>query len=165
MIEWMTLGSGLPNGVCMGVVKCYDGFSSCRSPPCAGILRTTGIRPEIPALPVLRPFGGDDNVSVVNFGCRLNSYEGEVIKQQAQAAGLEGAIIFNSCAVTSEAERQVRQAIRKARKANPTAKIIVTGCSAQINPQQYAEMEEVDKVIGNQEKLEQRVTRPFASPE
>jgi len=93
-------------------------------------------------------------VSVINFGCRLNSYEGEVIKQQAQEAGLEGAIIFNSCAVTSEAERQVRQAIRKSRKENPNAKIIVTGCSAQINPQQYAEMEEVDKVIGNQEKLE-----------
>src|ERR1700676_1846333 len=95
-------------------------------------------------------------VSVINFGCRLNSYEGEVIKQQAQAAGLEGAIIFNSCAVTSEAERQVRQAIRKARKENPHAKIIVTGCSAQVHPDMYQNMAEVDKVIGNQEKLEKR---------
>ncbi len=95
-------------------------------------------------------------VSVVNFGCRLNSYEGEVIKQQAHEAGLEDAIIFNSCAVTSEAERQVRQAIRKARKANPDAKIIVTGCSAQAHPEMYTGMEEVNHVLGNQEKLEKR---------
>jgi threonylcarbamoyladenosine tRNA methylthiotransferase MtaB len=94
------------------------------------------------------------SIDVVNFGCRLNSYEGEVIKQQAQAAGLENAIIFNSCAVTAEAERQVRQSIRKARKANPGAKIIVTGCSAQVHPEMYKEMGEVDKIIGNQEKLE-----------
>ena len=94
------------------------------------------------------------SVEVINFGCRLNIYEGEVIKQQAQAAGLDEAIIFNSCAVTSEAERQVRQAIRKARKENPEAKIIVTGCSAQAHPDMYTEMDEVDKVLGNQEKLE-----------
>jgi tRNA A37 methylthiotransferase MiaB len=85
-------------------------------------------------------------VQVINFGCRLNIYEGEVIKQQAAAAGIDNALVFNSCAVTAEAERQVRQAIRKARKENPSAKIIVTGCGAQINPQQYAEMEEVDSV-------------------
>ncbi|MDX1974858.1 MAG: tRNA (N(6)-L-threonylcarbamoyladenosine(37)-C(2))-methylthiotransferase MtaB [Rickettsiales bacterium] len=95
-------------------------------------------------------------IEVVNFGCRLNSYEGEIIKQQAQAAGLQDAIIFNSCAVTAEAERQVRQAVRRARKAHPDAKIIVTGCSAQVHPDMYAEMPEVDKVIGNQEKLEKR---------
>ncbi len=93
-------------------------------------------------------------IEVVNFGCRLNSYEGEVIKKQAQAAGLEGAIIFNSCAVTAEAERQLRQAIRRTRKAHPEAKLIVTGCAAQIDPKQYAAMEEVDLVLGNQEKLE-----------
>jgi len=93
-------------------------------------------------------------VEVVNFGCRLNSYEGEVIRQKAEEAGLSGALIFNSCAVTSEAERQVRQAIRKARKENPAAKIIVTGCSVQVHPEMYAAMAEVDKVIGNQEKLE-----------
>jgi threonylcarbamoyladenosine tRNA methylthiotransferase MtaB len=92
-------------------------------------------------------------VEVVNFGCRLNSYEGQIIKQQAEEAGLQSAIIFNSCAVTSEAERQVRQAIRKARKAHPDTKIIVTGCSAQIHPEMYSVMGEVDKVLGNQEKL------------
>lgn len=93
-------------------------------------------------------------IEIVNFGCRLNSYEGEVMRQQAEAAGLSGAIIFNSCAVTSEAERQVRQAIRRARKEHPDAKIIVTGCSAQVHPDMYAQMGEVDKIIGNQEKLE-----------
>lgn len=93
------------------------------------------------------------SIEVINFGCRLNSYEGEIIKQNADEAGLENTLIFNSCAVTAEAERQVRQAIRKARKENPTAKIIVTGCSAQINPKQYADMAEVDSVLGNEEKL------------
>lgn len=95
----------------------------------------------------------NNQIEVINFGCRLNIYEGEVIKQQAAEAGLENALIFNSCAVTAEAERQVRQSIRKARKANPDAKIIVTGCGAQINPKQYADMAEVDSVIGNEEKL------------
>lgn len=90
---------------------------------------------------------------IINFGCRLNIYEGEVIKQQATAAGLEGALIFNSCAVTSEAERQLRQAIRKARREQPEAKIIVTGCAAQIHPETYANMAEVDLVLGNEEKL------------
>ncbi len=94
---------------------------------------------------------------VINFGCRLNIYEGEIIKQQAADAGLSNAIIFNSCAVTAEAERQVRQSIRKARKENPTAKIIVTGCGAQINPKQYADMAEVDSVIGNDEKLKSNI--------
>ena len=92
-------------------------------------------------------------INVINFGCRLNSYEGEVIKQKAQEAGLADAIIFNSCAVTSEAERQVRQAIRRARKENPDARIIVTGCSAQAHPDMYADMAEVNHVLGNEEKL------------
>ena len=100
-------------------------------------------------------FSGD-NINVINFGCRLNIYEGEVIKQKATEAGLENTLIFNSCAVTSEAERQVRQAIRKARKENPDAKIIVTGCSAQAHPDMYKSMDEVDAIIGNQEKLEVR---------
>ncbi len=93
------------------------------------------------------------NVEVINFGCRLNIYEGEVIKQQAEAGGIKNALIFNSCAVTAEAERQLRQAIRKARREKPDAQIIVTGCAAQIHPDIYAEMKEVDKVIGNEEKL------------
>ncbi|MEK6746759.1 MAG: tRNA (N(6)-L-threonylcarbamoyladenosine(37)-C(2))-methylthiotransferase MtaB [Pseudomonadota bacterium] len=97
--------------------------------------------------------GVAEAIKIINFGCRLNIYEGEIIKQNAAEAGLENAIIFNSCAVTAEAERQVRQSIRKARKENPEAKIIVTGCGAQINPKAYADMPEVDKVIGNEEKL------------
>ncbi len=92
------------------------------------------------------------SVDIVTFGCRLNSYESELIKKSAQEAGLENTIIFNSCAVTSEAERQLRQAIRKAKRDNPSASIIVTGCAAQINPQKYSQMPEVDKVLGNEEK-------------
>jgi len=102
-------------------------------------------------------------VEIINFGCRMNIYEGEIIKQQADAAGLANALIFNSCAVTAEAERQVRQSIRKARKENPHAKIIVTGCGAQINPKQYADMPEVDSVIGNEEKLKAEVYSNLSS--
>jgi len=98
-------------------------------------------------------YASQSTIHVVNFGCRLNSYEGEVIKEQAKNAGLTNALIFNSCAVTAEAERQVRQSIRRARKEHPDAKIIVTGCSAQVHPDMYANMSEVDKVIGNEEKL------------
>lgn len=90
---------------------------------------------------------------LVTFGCRLNFYESEVMRDHAQNAGLEDAIIFNTCAVTKEAERQARQAIRRARRENPNAKIIVTGCSAQIAPQKYAAMPEVDQIIGNDLKL------------
>ena len=93
------------------------------------------------------------NPQLVTFGCRLNTYESEVMKTHAKNAGLEDAIIFNTCAVTKEAERQARQAIRRARRENPDAKIIVTGCSAQIDPQTYAQMGEVDQIIGNDLKL------------
>lgn len=103
--------------------------------------------------PDMAPVQRDGNNQIINFGCRLNIYEGELIKQNADNAGLKNALIFNSCAVTKEAERQVRQSIRKARKENPDAKIIVTGCSAQVHPQMYAKMAEVDKIIGNEEKL------------
>jgi threonylcarbamoyladenosine tRNA methylthiotransferase MtaB len=90
---------------------------------------------------------------LVTFGCRLNTYESEVMRTHAKNAGLDEAIIFNTCAVTKEAERQARQAIRKARRENPSAKIIVTGCSAQIDPQTYSQMDEVDQIIGNDLKL------------
>lgn len=90
---------------------------------------------------------------LVTFGCRLNTYESEVMRGHAKAAGMEDVIIFNTCAVTKEAERQARQAIRRAKKTNPSAKIIVTGCSAQIAPEMYAEMPEVDRIIGNDLKL------------
>jgi threonylcarbamoyladenosine tRNA methylthiotransferase MtaB len=92
-------------------------------------------------------------VDVLTFGCRLNAYESEVMRGHAQAAGLDDAIIVNTCAVTAEAERQARQAIRKARRARPSAQIIVTGCAAQIDPQGFAAMEEVSRVIGNDDKL------------
>ncbi|MBT1158945.1 tRNA (N(6)-L-threonylcarbamoyladenosine(37)-C(2))-methylthiotransferase MtaB [Aminobacter anthyllidis] len=96
-------------------------------------------------------------VDVVTFGCRLNTYESEVMKREAKAAGLEelkgGAVIFNTCAVTSEAVRQAKQSIRKARRENPDARIIVTGCAAQTDPTAFADMAEVDLVLGNEEKL------------
>lgn len=90
---------------------------------------------------------------IVTFGCRLNIYESEVIKSALEKSQAENVIVFNTCAVTKEAERQAMQAIRKAKRTNPERKIIVTGCAAQINPQKYAEMAEVDQVLGNEEKL------------
>lgn len=92
-------------------------------------------------------------VEVITFGCRLNTYESEVMRSQAEAAGLNNAILVNTCAVTSEAVRQARQAIRRARRDNPHARIIVTGCAAQTEKQTFAEMAEVDAVLGNEEKL------------
>jgi threonylcarbamoyladenosine tRNA methylthiotransferase MtaB len=92
-------------------------------------------------------------INIHTFGCRLNTYESEVMRQHALAAGMEDTIIFNTCAVTAEAERQARQAIRRARRENPKAKILVTGCAAQVKPESFAAMEEVDRVIGNEEKL------------
>ncbi|TWB45393.1 tRNA (N(6)-L-threonylcarbamoyladenosine(37)-C(2))-methylthiotransferase MtaB [Nitrospirillum pindoramense] len=90
---------------------------------------------------------------VVTFGCRLNAYESEVMRDHARAAGLGPVLIFNTCAVTSEAERQARQAIRKARRENPDTRIVVTGCAAQVNPGTFAAMPEVDQVLGNDLKL------------
>lgn len=99
-------------------------------------------------------------IDVVTFGCRLNAYESEVIRQNAAKTGLQNAIVFNTCAVTAEAERQARQAIRKSRRENPFAKIIVTGCAAQINPDAFAQMPEVDQVLGNMEKLQEKYFVP-----
>ncbi|MGV8997766.1 MAG: tRNA (N(6)-L-threonylcarbamoyladenosine(37)-C(2))-methylthiotransferase MtaB [Parvibaculaceae bacterium] len=93
------------------------------------------------------------STEIITFGCRLNTYESEVIKDHAEKAGLNGAIVFNTCAVTNEAVRQARQAIRKARRENPEARIIVTGCAAQVAPADFSEMSEVDLVIGNDEKM------------
>jgi threonylcarbamoyladenosine tRNA methylthiotransferase MtaB len=96
-------------------------------------------------------------LDIVTFGCRLNTYESEVMRREAESAGLGelegGAVVFNTCAVTAEAVRQARQAIRKARRENPDARIIVTGCAAQTEGQNFAEMAEVDLVIGNEDKL------------
>ncbi|HSR71119.1 MAG TPA: tRNA (N(6)-L-threonylcarbamoyladenosine(37)-C(2))-methylthiotransferase MtaB, partial [Kiloniellales bacterium] len=90
---------------------------------------------------------------IVTFGCRLNAYESEVMRGHARAAGCSDTVIVNTCAVTAEAERQARQAIRRARRDNPKSRIIVTGCAAQIDPARYAAMPEVDRVLGNAEKL------------
>ena len=92
---------------------------------------------------------------VETFGCRLNIWESEVVRDHADNAGLNNAIIFNTCAVTAEAERQARQAIRRARRDNPDAQIVVTGCAAQIAPDSWSSMAEVDHVIGNHDKLSQ----------
>jgi threonylcarbamoyladenosine tRNA methylthiotransferase MtaB len=92
-------------------------------------------------------------VDILTFGCRLNAYESEVMRGHAQAAGLTDAIIVNTCAVTAEAERQARQAIRRARRDRPEAQIIVTGCAAQIDPAAFAAMPEVSRILGNAEKL------------
>jgi threonylcarbamoyladenosine tRNA methylthiotransferase MtaB len=91
-------------------------------------------------------------VEVVTFGCRLNAYESEVIRARAAEDGLADAVVFNTCAVTAEAVRQARQAIRKARRERPGARLIVTGCAAQIDPAAFADMAEVDLVLGNAEK-------------
>ena len=90
---------------------------------------------------------------VITLGCRLNAYESDVMAGHARDAGVENAVFINSCAVTNEAVRQSRQAARKAKRDNPEAKIIVTGCAAQINPAEFADMPEVDLVIGNEEKM------------
>jgi threonylcarbamoyladenosine tRNA methylthiotransferase MtaB len=90
---------------------------------------------------------------VITLGCRLNAYESEVMRGHAAAAGLDDAVIVNTCAVTAEAVRQAAQAIRKVRRENPAARIIVTGCAAQIEPQRFADMPEVDAVVGNGEKI------------
>ena len=90
---------------------------------------------------------------VISLGCRLNAFEAELMREQGAAAGLENAVIINTCAVTAEAERQTRQVIRRARRDNPDARLIVTGCAAQLDPGQYGAMPEVDKVLGNREKL------------
>jgi tRNA A37 methylthiotransferase MiaB len=90
---------------------------------------------------------------IITLGCRLNAFESEVMRDHAAAAGLNDAIIVNTCTVTREAERQARQTVRKQRRLNPNAKIIVTGCAAQMDPDAFAAMPEVDHVIGNDEKM------------
>jgi threonylcarbamoyladenosine tRNA methylthiotransferase MtaB len=90
---------------------------------------------------------------IITLGCRLNAYESEVMRKCATDAGLDDAIIVNTCAVTGEAVRQATQTIRKLRRENPNARIVVTGCAAQIEPERFAALAEVDHVIGNAEKL------------
>lgn len=104
------------------------------------------------ALPAPAPVGAA--VDIITFGCRLNTYESAVMRQHATAGGLANAVVIHTCAVTAHAVRDARQAIRRARRDRPDAKIIVTGCAAQIDPQGFAAMPEVDQVLGNAEKLQ-----------
>ncbi len=93
-------------------------------------------------------------LDLVTFGCRLNSFESEVMRRHATDAGLDDVVVVHTCAVTKEAERQARQAIRRAKRERPGARVVVTGCGAQIDPETYAAMAEVDRVVGNEEKLD-----------
>ena len=102
------------------------------------------------------------SVETLTFGCRLNAYESEVMKAEAEKAGLSGALIVNTCAVTAEAVRQAKQAIRKAKREVPNRQIIVTGCAAQTAPRDFAEMAEVDLVIGNADKMKAESYAPVA---
>src|SRR5215217_9594666 len=105
------------------------------------------------------------SVDIVTFGCRLNAYESEVIRRQAEAAGLSDTVVINTCAVTGEAVRQARQTIRRVRRERPGAKIVVTGCAAQTEPDTFADMAEVDRVLGNEEKLSASIWADRANEE
>jgi threonylcarbamoyladenosine tRNA methylthiotransferase MtaB len=93
------------------------------------------------------------SVDVVTFGCRLNAFESEVIAREAERAGLTETIVINSCAVTNEAVAQARQSIRRLKRERPSARIVVTGCAAQTEPAMFARMAEVDRVVGNDDKM------------
>ena len=99
------------------------------------------------------------SVDVVTFGCRLNSYESAVITREAQAAQIKDAVVVNTCAVTAEAVRQSRQAIRRLKRERPDTPIVVTGCAAQIEPENFAAMPEVALVLGNAEKTSSEAWR------
>ncbi|HEY0223449.1 MAG TPA: tRNA (N(6)-L-threonylcarbamoyladenosine(37)-C(2))-methylthiotransferase MtaB [Pseudolabrys sp.] len=96
------------------------------------------------------------SLDIVTFGCRLNTHESEVIRREAVAAGIDDAVVVNTCAVTGEAVRQARQTIRRIKRERPEARIVVAGCAAQTAPGQFAGMAEVDRVLGNQEKVDAR---------
>jgi len=99
------------------------------------------------------------SIEIVTFGCRLNAFESEVIRREAEHAGLSDTIIVNSCAVTHEAVAQARQSIRRLKRARPGARVVVTGCAAQTQPEQFAAMAEVDRVVGNDDKLRRETWR------
>ena len=101
-----------------------------------------------------------EGVSVVTLGCRLNAFESDAIRAAAARAGARDLVVVNTCAVTAEAERQARQAIRRARRERPAAHIVATGCAAQIRPQAFAAMPEVNRVLGNADKLRPEAYAP-----
>jgi len=94
------------------------------------------------------------SIDIVTFGCRLNTYESEVIRREAGAAGLDNTAVVNTCAVTAEAVRQAKQTIRRLKREQPETRIVVTGCAAQAEPTTFAAMAEVDRVVGNEEKFD-----------
>ncbi|UPK26894.1 tRNA (N(6)-L-threonylcarbamoyladenosine(37)-C(2))-methylthiotransferase MtaB [Bradyrhizobium sp. 195] len=98
-------------------------------------------------------------VDIVTFGCRLNAFEAEVIRREAEGAGLVDTIVINSCAVTNEAVAQARQSIRKLKRERPGARIVVTGCAAQTQSGMFADMTEVDRVVGNDDKMRRQAWR------
>jgi len=98
-------------------------------------------------------------VEIVTFGCRLNAFESEVIRREAESAGLSDTVVINSCAVTNEAVAQARQSIRRIKRERPEARIVVTGCAAQTQAQMFAEMDEVDRVVGNDDKMRHEAWR------
>ncbi|MFK4503730.1 threonylcarbamoyladenosine tRNA methylthiotransferase MtaB [Bradyrhizobium japonicum] len=98
-------------------------------------------------------------VDVVTFGCRLNAFEAELIRREAEGAGLSDTIVINSCAVTNEAVAQARQSIRKLKRERPGARIVVTGCAAQTQSRMFADMAEVDRVLGNDDKMRSEAWR------
>ncbi len=102
---------------------------------------------------------------VITLGCRLNAYESDVIAQNAREVGDTGAVVINTCAVTNDAVAESRRQVRKAKRDNPEARIIVTGCAAQINPSMFADMSEVDQVLGNHEKMNPMSFGPDAPSE
>lgn len=103
--------------------------------------------------------------TVITLGCRLNAYESEVMKRHARDAGIGNAVIINTCAVTAEAVRNAAQTIRRVRRENPQARIIVTGCAAQVEPERFADMGEVDHVIGNAEKMKAETFAGLSLPD
>jgi len=96
------------------------------------------------------------SVDVVTFGCRLNAYESEVMRREASSAGIDNAVVVNTCAVTAEAVRQAKQTIRRLKRERPDVRVIITGCAAQTEATTFAAMPEVDRVIGNEEKFDAR---------
>lgn len=102
---------------------------------------------------------------VITLGCRLNAYESDVIAQNARDVEDHGAVVINTCAVTNDAVAESRRQVRKAKRDNPDARIIVTGCAAQINPAMFANMSEVDQVLGNHEKMNPMSFGPDAPTE
>src|SRR5271170_5049734 len=96
----------------------------------------------------------DQAPKVVSLGCRLNAYESEIMRAHARDAGLQNAIIVNTCAVTKEAERQSVQTLRRLKRENPDAHVIAVGCAVQLDPAKFAAMAEVDRVLGNSDKMQ-----------